>query len=275
MRIGLVQSNTGRSADENIQELDLLFSPLKNADVIVTPECTNIMGYTAKTDKLSSAADDKVVQFICNWARENSTYVIIGSAIILNEAGKPVNRQLVVDPQGSIISHYDKIHMFDVNLPNGEIFRESDRTIAGREAVITNILDQKFGHSICFDLRFPSLFSALSQAGAEILVVPAAFTQSTGRAHWEILLRARAIENGAYVIAPAQTGAYRHSDGTTRHCWGHSLVVSPWGEVLANLGTEPNSQIIEIDLERVSQARSDIPIIKSAQKIAKPRIVKP
>lgn len=164
--------------------------------------------------------------------------------------------------------------MFDVHLPNGEIFRESDRTISGKDAVITEILGHMFGHSICFDLRFPSLFTALSHGGAEILIVPAAFTQSTGRAHWETLLRARAIENGAYVIAPGQTGAYQHIDGNIRHCWGHSMIISPWGEIFTDLGTEPTSQIVDIDLDRVTQARADIPIIRSSRPITQPKIIK-
>ena len=273
MHIGIIQCNTGRSVEKNIGELGALLEPLKNADMVLTPECTNIMGYMPKTDTLLRAQDDKIVNFLSEWARENSTYVIIGSCLLLNEKDEPVNRQLVLNKEGVIVSHYDKIHMFDVDLPDGETYRESDRTLAGSKAVITDILDHKFGHSICYDVRFPKLFNALSQSGAEVLIVPAAFTQSTGRAHWEILLRARAIENGAYVIAPAQTGAYQHIDGTTRHCWGHSMVISPWGEILKDLGTEPNSEIIEIELDRVSKAREDIPIFKSVRDIVAPMIV--
>ena len=274
MKIGIIQTNTGHDVPKNINGLEALLSDVGEADVVITPECTNIMGYSSKTDTLSIADEDEVVRFCQHWARVNATYLIVGSVLVLNENAAPVNRQLVINSHGQIVAHYDKIHMFDVKLPNGEIYRESERTHAGKDALVTEISGVKFGHSICFDLRFPALYAELSRAGADVLLVPAAFTQLTGHAHWEALLRARAIENGAFVVAVGQCDSYTHLDGTTRHCWGHSLVISPWGEVLSDLGEKPVAQRIDLDLNQVIQARRNIPILTARRDIPAAKVIR-
>ncbi len=264
MKIAVVQINTKSDARGNIRELGQLFSSCKSADVIITPECTNLMGFNPRSDQLKIEADDEIVQFATKWAKETKLNIILGSVLVFDERlNANVNRQLIINKEGQIIGRYDKMHMFDVELPNGETYRESDRFCAGNQLVTTQIGTTCFGSSICFDLRFPKLYRALAKAGAQVLVAPAAFTEFTGRAHWEVLLRARAIENGAYVIAPAQTGSYSHHDGSVRHCYGHSMVIDPWGEILADLGTNSATKVISLDLVRVSQVRSRIPTLKN------------
>lgn len=270
MDLGIVQTNTGRNASENIIELEHLLVGLERCDLVVTPECTNVMGFRSGVDRLPVLEDCIVTNYLRDWAEAHETAIVVGSALLKDETtGDAVNRQILIDSSGSIAASYDKIHMFDVDLPNGERFEESKRFHAGNKAVLSAINNVRIGHSICFDLRFPSLYQNLSEAGAEILLVPAAFTALTGRAHWEPLLRARAIENGAYVIAPGQCGAFKHSDDTTRHCWGHSMVISPWGEILCEFGGEPKSARMVIDIASVHEARKRIPSLNARRDFEK------
>jgi len=196
-------------------------------------------------------------------AREFETWILVGSQLIKDTDGSIVNRSMLLDAQGEIVARYDKIHMFDIELSNGEAYCESDVITAGSRAVIADTPWGKLGMTICYDLRFAALYRALAQFGAELITIPAAFTQTTGAAHWHTLVRARAIETGCYVIAPNQCG--HHVD--KRASYGHSLIVDPWGEILADAGDEPGIVMAEIDLDKVKNARSRIPALKHDRQI--------
>jgi predicted amidohydrolase len=200
-------------------------------------------------------------------ARELGVWLLIGSALVKRADGKAANRSVLVSPTGAVTATYDKLHMFDVDLPTGESSRESATYEPGDRAVTARAGDLKLGMTVCYDLRFPALYRALAVAGAEVMTIPSAFTRPTGAAHWEVLMRARAIETGAFVLAPAQGG--RHEDG--RGTWGHSLVVAPWGEVLAQLDhDEPGVLAVDLDLDAPAKARSAIPALANARAFAKP-----
>ena len=191
-------------------------------------------------------------------AQEHGVMLLVGSQLI-REGGKIFNRSFLLDPQGDIRARYDKLHMFDIELQNGEAYRESDAIAPGNRAVVVETPLGRIGLSVCYDLRFGALYRALAHAGAEIITIPAAFTQTTGKAHWHTLVRARAIETGTFVIAPNQCG--HHVD--KRYSYGHSLIVDPWGEVLADGGAEPGVIFADIDLGRVTKARSRIPVLEN------------
>ena len=203
------------------------------AQLIATPEVTNLVqrNRALSMPAMKTAEDDPCVQGLIALAAELKVWLLIGSAVVRRADGGVANRSFLIDPDGREVVTYDKMHMFDVDLPSGEKARESEAFVAGDAAVVADTPFGKLGLSICYDVRFPYLYRALAKAGAEILTVPAAFTRPTGEAHWEILLRARAIETGAFVLAPAQGG--RHEDG--RGTWGHSMIIGPWGEVLARV----------------------------------------
>ena len=192
-------------------------------------------------------------------AKTHAIWLLIGSAAIkIDESGKAVNRSYLLNPNGDIAAHYDKIHLFDAELPNGETYAESARFLAGSEATIAQTPFATIGLSICYDVRFPHLYRTLAQSGAHILTVPAAFTYTTGIAHWHILLRARAIENACYVIAPAQTGT--HAGG--RKTYGHSLIIDPWGEIIAEASTETGIITASLNLDKIPQTRQKLPSLK-------------
>jgi predicted amidohydrolase len=221
---------------------------------------TNIM--ELDRDRLRAAlqpedADHGVTQFRF-LARELGIWLHIGSLALLGEGGKPINRSLLISPEGRIAARYDKIHMFDVDLPGGETYRESANYQAGREAVVATLPWGQLGMTICYDLRFPHLYRALAQAGARFLAVPAAFTKPTGTAHWHTLLRARAIECQCYVFAAAQGG--RHENG--RDTFGHSLVISPWGEILAEAAIQPAVTFADVELQRLEDVRTQVPSLR-------------
>lgn len=189
-------------------------------------------------------------------AKDHKVWLLIGSVAVSDGAGRAANRAMLFSPEGDIVARYDKLHMFDVDLPGGESWKESKIYSPGADAVLVETPLAKLGLSICYDVRFPSLYRRLAQAGAEVLCVPAAFTRQTGKAHWKTLLTARAIENGAFVIAPAQGGL--HEDG--RETYGHSLIIGPWGEILAEADNdEPGVLFADINLEAAHEARSRIP----------------
>jgi deaminated glutathione amidase len=196
-------------------------------------------------------------------AREFETWILVGSQLIKDSENGIVNRSLLLDAQGEIVARYDKIHMFDIKLSNGETYSESDVITAGNRAVIADTPWGKLGMTICYDLRFAALYRALAQSGAEFITIPAAFTQTTGEAHWHTLVRARAIETGCYIIAPNQCG--HHVD--KRASYGHSLIVDPWGEILADGGPEPGIVMAEIDLTKVESARRRIPALTHDRQI--------
>ncbi len=190
-------------------------------------------------------------------AAETGAWLLAGSLVLRADADKLVNRSLLIDPKGRIAARYDKIHMFDVEIPDGQSYRESRAYQGGDRAVTAELPWGRLGMTVCYDMRFSYLYRALAKAGAAFLSIPAAFTRFTGAAHWHVLLRARAIETGCYVIAPAQCGD--HAGG--RETYGHSLIVAPWGEVLADGGAEPGFVIAEIDLAEVAEARRRVPAL--------------
>jgi predicted amidohydrolase len=213
---------------------------------------------------LRAEDEDEVLAACREAARRHSIWLHVGSLAILVDDGKVANRGFVIDREGNIRARYDKIHLFDVDLPTGESWRESNVYSAGAGVVLINGTPiGKLGLTICYDLRFPGLFARLAEAGADIISVPAAFTVPTGKAHWHVLLRARAIEAGLFVVAAAQVG--RHEDG--RQTFGHSLVIDPWGEVLLDMGEEKGVGFADIDLARISDVRSRIPALNHRRPI--------
>ena len=260
-RIALYQAQSGIDPAANSERLGSAVrdAAAGGAAMLFTPEMSGMLDRLRERalGKARSEADDEVLAGVRNAAAEAGIWVHLGSLALKSEGGKLVNRGFVIDDNGEIRARYDKIHLFDVDLPTGESWRESAMYEAGREAVI--VADTpvgKLGLTICYDLRFPELFQRLSEAGADLISVPAAFTVSTGKAHWQVLLRARAIESEVFVVAAAQAG--RHEDG--RETYGHSLVIDPWGEVLLEMGEEPGLAFAEIDPARIADVRSRIPV---------------
>ncbi len=240
----------------------------QGANLVCTPEMTNIM--EPDRPRLRSLAlpesEDGSVRGFAALAGELGIWLSIGSLALAGLAGKLVNRSLLFAPDGTVAARYDKIHLFDVDLPTGESLRESHAYEGGRQAVLAETGLGPVGLTICYDMRFPHLYRALARAGAKLFTVPSAFTVPTGQAHWHVLLRARAIETGSFVLAAAQGG--RHETG--RETYGHSLIVSPWGEVLAEAGTDPGVVMADIDLGLADRARARIPSLNhdAAQDVA-------
>jgi predicted amidohydrolase len=232
----------------------------KGAQFIATPENTTLMAPDggAKLAQSYDEARDPALPVFRALAEELGIWLLIGSLAIKVSDSKTANRQFLIDPKGRIAARYSKIHLFDVDLPSGEKYRESNTVAGGDTAVIADMPWGKIGLTICYDMRFPQLYRALAQRGAFLLTAPSAFTETTGKAHWHVLLRARAIENGAFVLAPAQGGT--HANG--RKTYGHSLIVAPWGEILAEAGTEPGVIIADIDPAAVTDSRTRVPSLQ-------------
>ncbi|MDB5452170.1 MAG: carbon-nitrogen hydrolase family protein [Caulobacteraceae bacterium] len=275
MKVALIQTRTpATQAAALVHVLPLVREAAANgAQLIVTPEGVNLLqkDRAKLLGVLSTLEDDVVVAGLREAAAELGVWILIGSALLKREgAEKAANRSVLVSPAGAIVATYDKLHMFDVNLPNGETARESELYEPGDRAVTAAAGPAKLGLTICYDLRFPALFRALASAGAEVIAVPAAFTRPTGKAHWEVLLRARAIETGSFILAPAQGGL--HEDG--RGTYGHSLVVAPWGEILAAFDhDEPGVLYADLDLAAAGKARAAIPALANARAFAAPGAV--
>lgn len=233
------------------------------AGLVLTPECTNILSSsrTHLAATLRGEADDPTLAALREAAAQAGIWLLAGSlGLRTGDAdGRFANRSLLIAPDGAIAARYDKIHMFDVNVSDTELYRESAAYRPGDRAVVARAGDVTLGLTVCYDLRFPHLYRALAQAGAQVLCVPAAFNHITGAAHWEVLLRARAIETGCFVLAPAQTGYHAEAQGKGRRTHGHALAVAPWGEVLADAGTEPGVTFVDLDPARVEAARHRIP----------------
>ncbi|MER8901400.1 carbon-nitrogen hydrolase family protein [Mesorhizobium sp. M0772] len=264
-----IQMRSGESPERNAVDLERLVREAAGlgATYIQTPEMTGALIRDKEARAASFTLEDKdiVVAAARKLASELGVFLHIGSTAILRTDGKLANRALLFGPDGATLATYDKIHMFDVDLDNGESWRESAAYEPGTEAVVTEIDGARLGFAVCYDLRFPQLFRAEAMAGADLLSVPAAFTRQTGEAHWHVLLRARAIENGAYVVAAAQGGL--HEDG--RETYGHSLIVDPWGRILAEADhDDPEVIIAEIDTAQSSAARKKIPNLKNARDFA-------
>lgn len=237
----------------------------RGATLVCTPEVTNCIS-TSRAHRdavLRPEQDDQTLEELRRVASECDIWIALGSCSVKTDDadGRLANRSFLIGPDGSIAARYDKMHMFDVTVSETERYRESNAYRPGDAAVLAQTPIGRIGLTICYDLRFPQLFRAYGQAGAEIILVPSAFSPVTGAAHWESLLRARAIETGCFVIAAAQTGTHPDSSGTSRETYGHSLFVSPWGEVLLDAGTRPGVHLVEIDVAEVQKVRSRIPAL--------------
>jgi predicted amidohydrolase len=275
LRVGLIQTRTPATHAAALAQVAPLVRQAaeQGAQFILTPEGTNVLqkDRAKLMPALRSLEDDIVVRGLRDLAVELGVWIDIGSALVLREDGpdsdKAANRQAVIDPSGAIVATYDKLHMFDVDLPTGETARESATYEPGERAVVVETPLGVFGLTICYDMRFPALHRALALKGATILTAPAAFTRPTGAAHWEVLLRARAIETGSFVIAAAQGGF--HEDG--RGTWGRSIAIGPWGEILGQLDhDEPGVLVVDLDLDAALSARAAIPALKNARAFVGP-----
>ena len=245
----------------------------QGADFITTPENVSMMAGGSREIREHAMPEETHAALAAYraLAGETSVWILAGSLGVALPSGKVANRSYLIDPSGDVSAKYDKIHMFDVDLPNGETYRESANFEPGSEAVTAETPWGVLGLTVCYDVRFPQLYRALAHAGAKFLTVPSAFTRVTGEAHWHVLLRARAIETGCFVFAPAQTGT--HPRG--RETYGHSLIVSPWGEVLADGGTAPGNVYAEIDPALADKARANIPSLSHDRTFAAPEAKAP
>jgi predicted amidohydrolase len=267
-RIALFQSTTGIDPAANLRRLEAAISEAAagGAEMLFTPEMSGLLDRDSAraSQELKPEDEDQVLAGCREAARRHRIWLHIGSLAILVGDGKVANRGFVIDREGQLRARYDKIHLFDVDLPTGESWRESNTYSAGKDVVVVNGTPVgKLGLTICYDLRFPGLFARLAEADADVIAVPAAFTVPTGRAHWHVLQRARAIEAGLFVVAAAQVG--HHEDG--RNTFGHSLVVDPWGEILLDMGEQPAVGFADIDLKRISDVRSRIPALSHRRPI--------
>ena len=274
--VACVQFTAGPDPEPNIAIVSDLIRRARDAgaDFITTPEASNFIESGEKRrEKAQREADDPFLTAMRALARETGTWILIGS-LVIDPAGEPgaegenrlANRSFLLDAQGGIVAKYDKIHLFDIDLPNGESIRESNAYRPGHRTVVAETPWGKLGMTVCYDVRFPHLYRALAQAGADFITIPSAFTVPTGRAHWHTLLRARAIETGSYVFAPAQCG--EHAEG--RRTYGHSLIVAPWGEVLAEAEEAVGFIAAEIDTARVAEARRQVPSLRHDRPFAPP-----
>jgi predicted amidohydrolase len=269
LKIACIQLNSSNHISSNHQQIahHVHNAAAQGAQWIVTPENTGWMGsetdWQEREPNLFTLSHHPTLQFVQLLAQQTATWITLGSISLFDKAiGKWRNRSITLNPKGEITTYYDKIHLFDVVLPNGEAYLESQRFIAGNSAILAELPWTKVGFTICYDLRFPHLFRFLAQEGASVILVPSAFTYITGMAHWHSLLRARAIETGSYIIAPAQTGYHPGN----RRTYGHSLIIDPWGEVILELSQDyDHMECCDIDLARVTQARQMIPSLQLQQ----------
>lgn len=276
MRAGLVQLNVGDDPTANLPGTlaHIRAAVAGGAGFVLTPECTNALSSNRDHQRsvLRHEDQDQTLDALRNQAAASGIWLLAGSIGVLttDADGRFANRSFLITPNGDIAARYDKIHMFDVNVSETEIYRESAGYRPGTMAVVADTPFAKIGLTICYDIRFPQLYRRLAKGGAEIITVPAAFNHITGAAHWEPLLRARAIETGCYILAPAQTGFHPETKGKGRHTHGHSLAISPWGEVLSDAGTDPGVTFVDLDLAQVTNARARIPSLTHDQKFSGP-----
>ncbi len=265
IRVGLVQLSSGEEPAANLPVTDALVREAaeQGAKLVVTPEVTNMVSADKARMRALATAEEQDVTLagLRRTAADCGLWLVIGSLVVRSGEAQMANRSFLIGPDGAIHARYDKIHMFDVELGDGESYRESALFVPGEAAVLAKTPLAAIGLTICYDVRFGHLYRDLARAGAEIVTVPAAFTVPTGKAHWQVLLRARAIETGAFVLAAAQTGRHVSASGRARETWGHSMAVSPRGEVLAEAEREPGVILADLDLGEVARARARIPAL--------------
>lgn len=268
MRTAVIQMTSSDDPEENLADLRAMLDTAQaaGAQLVVTPEVTNCVSLDRAHQEtvLHLEDQDSFVSGLREDARQRGLWILAGSLALKSAPpeNRFANRSLLFDDQGEIAARYDKMHMFDVQVSAEETFRESAGFAPGDRAVVADTPWARLGLAVCYDLRFAYLFRTLAKAGAQVLTVPAAFSPGTGPAHWQPLLQARAIETGCFVLAPAQTGRHRVRHGKPRRTHGHSLVVSPWGEVLLDAGTEPGVHIVDLDLGAVADARRRVPALE-------------
>lgn len=276
MRAALVQLTSGDDPAANlpVTRAFVAEAAAAGADWVLTPEVTNCVSSsrTRQREVLRQEAEDPTLAALREDAARLNVWLLIGSLGLKTDDadGRFANRSFLISPDGEIRARYDKIHMFDVQVSETETYRESAGYRPGDQAVTADLAGFRVGMTICYDLRFPHLHRALAQAGSGVITIPAAFSPVTGAAHWDALLRARAIETGCYVLAPAQTGRHSVSRGQARATYGHSLAVSPWGEVLADGGTEPGVTLVDLDPAAVDNARQRVPSLTHDRPYAGP-----
>ncbi|MEL6841329.1 MAG: carbon-nitrogen hydrolase family protein [Pseudomonadota bacterium] len=264
MKTALLQLNVSDDPAANLPRTVELIAKAadKGAGFVVTPEVTNCVSQDRNHQirVLQNEDDDLTLEGLREAAIRHGVWLSVGSLAIKTDDpdGRFANRSFLIDPAGQIVARYDKIHMFDVTVSESETYRESAGYRPGGRAVVADTPFAKIGLSICYDIRFAYLYRALAQAGAEVLLIPSAFSTVTGAAHWEPLLRARAIETGSFVLAAAQTGTHAAQAGKSRQTYGHSMAISPWGEVMVDMGAEPNIALVDLDLREVAQSRKRI-----------------
>ena len=269
-KVACIQVNAQNDMAANIAAVQdaVRSAAADGAQLIATPENVTMMAAGRREIRERAMPEDSHAGLAAfrELAAQTGAWLLVGSLGIALPGGRVANRSYLIEPTGDIAARYDKIHMFDVELPGGETYRESANFEAGREAVLADTPWGLFGLTICYDVRFPQLYRSLAHGGARLMMVPSAFTRTTGEAHWHVLLRARAIETGAFVIAPAQTGT--HPRG--RQTYGHSLIVDPWGRVLADGGEQPGIVMAELDLSEVDHVRSAVPSLDHDRDFAVP-----
>ncbi len=276
MRAALVQVCASDDPAANLPETERLVRQAADAGatLVLTPEVTNIVSAsrTRQREVLRHEAEDQTLARLCEVAKDTGIWLSIGSLALLSDdpEARFINRQFLIAPDGSVNARYDKIHMFDVELGSGEDYRESKGYRPGEAAVLGDMNGITVGLTTCYDMRFPALYRTLAEAGAEIITAPSAFTVPTGLAHWEVLLRARAIETGSFILAAAQVGTHAATRGRARQTYGHSLAVSPWGEVLADAGDGVGTTLVDFDLGEVASARTKIPALINARQFSAP-----
>ncbi|APE45150.1 amidohydrolase [Sulfitobacter alexandrii] len=278
MKGAILQLNVSDDPEANLGETLAMFHEAvgAGAEFVFTPEVTNCVSTSREhqQDVLQHEQDDITLDALRKGASASGVWLLIGSlGLKTGEAdGRFANRSFLIDPEGGVVARYDKIHMFDVQINETETYRESAGYRPGTQAVVADTSFGRVGMSVCYDVRFPLLYNALAKAGAGIITVPAAFSPVTGAAHWHALLRARAIETGCFVIAPAQTGTHRSAAHRTRDCFGHSLVVSPWGEVILDAGEAPGVYNFLLDMDDIAKARGKVPSLANARDFDAPQV---
>jgi predicted amidohydrolase len=268
MRAALIQLNV---SDEPAVNLPVTVGLVRQAvaggaGFVLTPELTNGLSSSRAHQRavFRHEAEDETLAALRAEAKAAGVWLLIGSlGILTHDAdGRFANRSFLIGPDGEVVARYDKIHMFDVNVSETEVYRESDGYRPGAQAVVAQTAFAKIGMTVCYDVRFPALYRRLAQGGAQVITVPAAFNHITGAAHWETLLRARAIETGCFVLAPAQTGFHPEANGKGRKTHGHSLAIAPWGEILVDAGVDPGVAFVDLDMARVDEARGRVPSLR-------------